>query len=209
MIPPKQKKIRRPRSPGVCSSRWSGIAESKGKLTAAMRRQAAFLAGITVLLTLAACGYHTVGSATHLPPGTRTLSVPVFATRTNSNRTETEVTAAVIREFITRTRLRVTPTETPDADATLQGTILTQTVVPLTYNSQTQQSSSFLITMVAAVKLRARDGRILYENNNYVFRQQYQATTDLPTFLDESPAAVHRLARDFAHALVADVLESF
>ena len=173
-----------------------------------MRRPATLLVS-TILICLTACGYHIVGSATHLPPGTKTLAVPVFATRTYSNRTETEMTTAVIREFITRTRLRVTPSESADADATLKGTILTQTVAPLTYNSQTQQSSSFLITVVAAVTLKSRDGRILYQNNNYVFRQQYQATTDLPTFLDESPAAVERLSRDFAHALVADVLESF
>ena len=59
------------------------------------------------------------------------------------------------------------------------------------------------------VTFKSRDGRILYKNDNYVFRQQYQATIDLPTFLDESPAAVQRLSRDFARALVADVLESF
>jgi outer membrane lipopolysaccharide assembly protein LptE/RlpB len=172
-----------------------------------MRRPAILLAVPAILLGLTACGYHTVGAATHLPPGTKTLAVPVFSTRTNANRTETAMTQAVIREFLTRTRLRVTPREDADTDATLTGTILTQTVAPLTYNSQTQQSSSFLITMVVAVTLKARDGRVLYKNDNYVFRQQYQATTDLPTFFDESPAAVERLSRDFARALVADVLE--
>jgi outer membrane lipopolysaccharide assembly protein LptE/RlpB len=161
------------------------------------------------VLGLSSCGYHTVGAAAHLPPGTRTLAIPVFATRTNANHTEAVMTSAVIREFVTRTRLRVTPAESPDADAVLHGTILTQTVAPLTYNSQTQESSSFLVTMVVAVTLTGRDGKILYQNNNYVFRQQYQATADLPTFLDESPAAVERLSRDFARALVADVLESF
>ena len=174
-----------------------------------MRRSAVFIAAFMLLIGLTACGYHAVGSAAHLPPGAKTLSVPVFATRTNSNRTEIEMTTAVIREFATRTRLRVTPDDSPEADATLRGVILTQTVAPLTYNSQTQQSSSFLITVVAAVTLKARDGHVLYQNNNYVFRQQYQAPTDLPTFFDESPAAVQRLSRDFARALVADVLESF
>lgn len=172
-----------------------------------MRRLAALFALIS--FAVSGCGYHTVGAATHLPPGTKTLAVPVFATRTNAYRTETVMTAAVIREFATRTRLRVTPDAGGDPDTTLHGTILTQTVAPLTYNSQTQQSSSFLITLTASVTLTARDGRVLFENKNYVFRQQYQATTDLPTFLDESPAAVDRLSRDFAKALVADVLESF
>ena len=117
------------------------------------------------------------------------------------------MTTAVIRELITRTRLRVTPDETADADAVLHGTILTQTVAPLTYNSQTQQSSSFLITITVAVTLNDRSGRVLYKNDNYIFRQQYQSTTDLPTFLEENPAAIERLSRDFARALVADVLE--
>jgi hypothetical protein len=146
-----------------------------------MRFHAALVFSLIFVLGLSSCGYRTVGAATHLPPGTRTLAIPVFATRTNANHTEAVMTSAVIREFITRTRLRVT----------------------------TQESSTFLVTMVVAVTLKGRDGKILYQNNNYVFRQQYQATTDLPTFLDESPAAVERLSRDFARALVADVLESF
>ena len=178
-------------------------------LDGVMRFRAPLVFSLIVVLGLSSCGYHSVGAATHLPPGTRTLAIPVFATRTNANHTEAVMTSAVIREFITRSRLRVTPKESSDADAVLHGTILTQTVAPLTYNAETQESSTFLVTMVVAVTLKGRDGRILYQNNNYVFRQQYQATTDLPTFLDESPAAVERLSRDFARALVADVLESF
>ncbi len=167
------------------------------------------------LLALAApfavsgCGYHAVGAATHLPPGVRTLSVPVFATRTEAYHTETVMTDAVIREFAVRTRLRVTPDANPQADAVLHGTILKEAITPLTYNASTQESSSFLLTMVVSVTLNGRDGKVLYENRNYVFRQQYQSTTDLPTFLQENPAALERLSRDFARALVADVLEGF
>jgi hypothetical protein len=62
------------------------------------------------------------------------------------------------------------------------------------------------VTMVVSVTLNGRDGKVLYENKNYVFRQQYQSTTDLPTFLDKSPAALDRLSRDFARAGAA-VLE--
>lgn len=165
------------------------------------------LAPLAMLLALTGCGYHTLGAATHLPPTVHTLSIPVFATQTEAYHTETVMTQAVIREFLTRTRLRVTPSTDGAPDATLHGTILKQTVTPLTYNTQTQQSSSFLITVVVAVKLTDNAGRILYENKNYVYRQQFQSTSNLPTFLDESPAAEERLARDFARALVADVLE--
>jgi hypothetical protein len=135
--------------------------------------------------------------------------VPVFATRTEAYHTETAMTDAVIREFAARTRFRVTPSEGGDPDAVLHGTILKETVAPLTYNSSTQQSSSFLITLEVSVTLNGRDGKVLYENKNYVYRQQYQSTTDLPTFLQENPAAVERLSREFARQLVADVLEGF
>jgi hypothetical protein len=60
---------------------------------------------------------------------------------------------------------------------------------------------------VISVTLTGRDGRVLYENKNYIYREQFQSTSNLPTFLDESPAAEQRLARNFARALVADVLE--
>lgn len=166
------------------------------------------LATVWAALSLAAvsgCGYHTLGAATHLPPGVHTLSVQEFATRTQAYHTETLMTEAVIREFAARTRLRVTPSH--GSDAVLHGTILKQTVSPLTYNTLTQQSSSFLITVVVSVTLTGSGGKVLYENKNYVFRQQYQSTTNLSSFFDESPAAEERLSQDFARALVADILE--
>jgi outer membrane lipopolysaccharide assembly protein LptE/RlpB len=161
------------------------------------------------LFALTGCGYHALGAATHLPPDVKTLAVPVFATRTEAYNTETVMTQAVIREFATRTRLRVTPDASADADAVLHGTILKETVEPLTYNSATLQSSSFLITVVVSVTLNGRDGKVLYENKNYVYRQQYQSTTNLSSFFEESPAAVERLSRELARQLVADVLEGF
>jgi outer membrane lipopolysaccharide assembly protein LptE/RlpB len=164
---------------------------------------------LPVLLSFGGCGYHTLGAATHLPPDLRTLSVPVFATHTDTYGTEAVMTDAVIREFATRTRFRVTPTADADADAVLHGTVLRELISPLTYNSATQQSSSFLITIILSVTVNGRDGRVLYQNNNYTFRQQYQSTTDVPRFLQEDPAAVQRIAREFARQLVADVLEGF
>jgi outer membrane lipopolysaccharide assembly protein LptE/RlpB len=164
---------------------------------------------LAALLGLGGCGYHTLGAATHLPPDLHTLAVPVFANDTNAYGTETAMTSAVIREFNARTPFRVVPEADQNADAVLRGTILKESVAPLTYNASTQQSSSFLITMVISVTLKDRDGKVLYQNKDYVFRQQYQATTVLPTFLQEDPAAVHRLSRDFAHQLVADVLEGY
>ena len=170
-------------------------------------RPFAFLPLAAFVISISGCGYHTLGAATHLPPDIKTISVPLFISRTEAYHTETVMTNAVIRELATRTRFRVIPTESPDAGAVLHGTILNEQVTPLTYNSSTQQSSSFIITIVASVTLNGADGRVLYQNKNMVYREQYQSTTDLATFIQEDPAAVERLSRAFARQVVADVLE--
>lgn len=161
------------------------------------------------LLPLAGCGYHAAGSATHLPPGVHTVAVPVFATHAQAFHTEMAFTEAVIRELNIRTRYRVEPRADPSADATLSGTILSQTTAPLTYDSASGQTSSYLLTVTAKIVLTAHDGRVLYENDAVSFRSQYQSTQDLGGFIQEDPAAVNRIARAFAQTAVSDILESF
>jgi outer membrane lipopolysaccharide assembly protein LptE/RlpB len=164
---------------------------------------------LTLALLVAGCGYHTAGSATHIPAGVRTIAVPVFATHAQAYHSEMALTQAVVRELDTRTRYRVLTSASPDADAVLSGTILTQTSVPLTYDSTSGETSSYLVTITVKVILTARDGRVLYQNDALAYREQYQSTQDLSGFIREDPAAVNRLARSFAHALVDDMLESF
>jgi outer membrane lipopolysaccharide assembly protein LptE/RlpB len=166
---------------------------------------------LTLLLVtlLTGCGYHQAGSATHIPADVRSLAVPIFATNAQAFHTEMVFTQATIRELDTRTKYRIINTDSTDADATLHGTILTQTVAPLTYDSNTGQSSSYLVTITAKVVLTAHDGRILYRNDSIVYREQYQSTQDLSGFIQEDGYAVKRVAKDFAQAVVSDMLESF
>ena len=165
---------------------------------------------LTLLLVtcLTGCGYHQAGSASHIPPTVRTLAVPIFTTNAQAYHTEMAFTQATIRELDTRTKYRII-NETGDADATLHGTILAQTVAPLTYDSNTGQSSSYLVTITAKVTLTTHDGRLLYRNDAIVYREQYQSTQDLSGFIQEDGYAVQRIAKDFAHAVVSDMLESF
>ncbi|MHB1021765.1 MAG: LPS assembly lipoprotein LptE [Acidobacteriaceae bacterium] len=161
-------------------------------------------------MLFAGCGYHVAGSATHIPSNVRTLAVPIFANDTQSYRTEIALTNAVIHELNTRTRYRIVSTDKPaDADAMLRGTVVSESIAPLTYDSTTGQSSSFLVTITAKVVLTGSDGHVLYQNSNYTFRQQYQSTQDLASFIQEDSPAVKRLSRDFAQSLVSDMLESF
>jgi outer membrane lipopolysaccharide assembly protein LptE/RlpB len=175
-----------------------------------MSMRSVFAAALSALfLSITGCGYHTAGSAAHLPNTVHTLAVPVFQNATQSYHLEVAFTQAVIREFSSRTSYHLVSSGDADADATLQGTITSYQVVPLTYNSQTGQSSSFLITVKARILLTDRNHKTLYKNSNYLFRQQYETTQDLVSFIQEDPAAQQRLSRDFAQAVVSDILESF
>ena len=164
---------------------------------------------LPILLLLTSCGYHTAGSATHIPASVHTLAVPIFTTHSQAFHTEVAFTQAVIRELNTRTKYVIESKDDADADATLTGTILAQSIAPLTYDSTSGQTSSYLITVTARVLLTARDGTVLYRNDSLAYREQYQSTQDLTLFVQEDSAAVRRIARDFSQALVSDMLESF
>lgn len=172
-----------------------------------IQRLAFFL--LAPLLLLGGCGYHSVNAAVHLPANTRTLAIPTFRNDTQSYHTETAFTQAVIREFTNRTSYRIVAGEDPAADATLRGTITSFRIVPLTYDSTTGQTSSYLVTISASLRLVDQRGKTIWQNPDYLFRQQYEQTQDLASFIQEDSAATHRLARDFASAAVADILESY
>ena len=169
---------------------------------------------LTILLAFAlpfvasGCGYHTVGAASHLPANVRTIAVPTFTTRAQAFHTEFALTQAVIRELNTRTKYQVLASDGP-ADAVLHGTILSEAASPLTYDSSSGQTSSYLITVTARVVLTDRAGRILYQNDALAYREQYQSTQDISGFIQEDSPAIRRIAGDFAQALVSSILESF
>jgi Lipopolysaccharide-assembly len=170
---------------------------------------------MAALLPMVGCGYHAVGTgpgaAKHIPANVRIIAVPFFENKTQVAYVENLMTQQVVRELGLRTQLQIIPKTDPEADATLKGTILTESVVPLTYtsNSTTTTTSSYVITVTAKVVLTDKQGRVLFENDNYTFRQMYESTEQLASFIEEDSPAMQRLAKDFAQSLVGDMLESF
>ncbi|MBV9073075.1 MAG: hypothetical protein JOZ10_05530 [Acidobacteria bacterium] len=165
---------------------------------------------LATLIFLTACGYHTSNSAkVNLPSGINTIAVPIFVNKTQSYRAEEILTQAVVREFTSRSPYRIIPKNDGTADATLQGTLVGSTTYPFTYDSQTGRQSSAIVQLNMSIKLVDKRGKTLFDNPNYMFREQYQVSREVTSFFDESPPAVDRLSRDFAHTLVAEILEGF
>ena len=81
---------------------------------------------LAVLLSVfgAGCGYHTAGHTVTIPDNVRTIAIPAFVNQTQTFKIEQMLTAAVAREFVTRTHYHVVNQVNDDADAVLHGTVL-------------------------------------------------------------------------------------
>lgn len=174
-----------------------------------MRLRITLVAAAIVFLFTSGCGYQTAGKAVHIPPDVRTISIPMFANQTKNYRIEQIITNDVVHEFSSRTRYHIVSSPGDDVDATLQGTVLTSEVAPSTYDSQTGRATTALVTVTASVKLMDRHHKVLFQNDNYTFRDQYELSADPASFFEEDSMAVRRLASDFARTLVSNVLEAF
>lgn len=174
-----------------------------------MKRGAAKWLAAGLLLLLAGCGYHVAGHDSKLPTDLHTLAVPVFVNGSQTYRIEQDLTSAVVREFITRTHYHVVSREDHSADATLRGTVLYAAVGPLTLDSRTGRVATVLVQVGIKATLTDKDGKVLYENPSYVFREQYQISSSASSFFEEQSPAMRRMSRDFASALVTDVLEAY
>ena len=166
---------------------------------------------VALLFSLATlgCGYHTAGRAAQLPREVRTIAVPGFVNQTQTYHIEQTLTAAVVHEFTTRTHYHIANDTRGDPDATLRGTVLSTYTAPLTYDSRSGRVASVLVTVNMKVSLIDRQGKILFENPSYLFREQYEVSRELTSFFEEDSPALGRLSRDFARTLVSNVLEGF
>ena len=158
------------------------------------------------LALLTGCGYHTSGQAVRLPGDLHTIYVPMFENTTQTFRVEQVMTAAVIQELRSRTNLSKNDGE---ADATLQGLVNYTANSPLTYDSVTGRISSSIVTIGMKVSLVGKSGKVLWDNPNYTYREQYQVSRDTASFFDESSPAFQRIATEFAKSLVSNLLEAY
>jgi Lipopolysaccharide-assembly len=161
------------------------------------------------LMAAPGCGYHTGGKAARLPADMHTIYVPAFINGTHTYHIEEILTAAVVRELRSRTNYRIVTTNDGAADATLSGTVINTFIAPLTYNSQTGGISSSWVLVGVKVSLVTRKGKVLWDNPNLLYREQYQIANNGKNFFEEESPALDRLASSFSQTLVSDMLEAY
>ena len=163
----------------------------------------------------AGCGYHVAGRSNSLPKSIHTIAVPALENKTTSYRIEQRLTTATVHEFLAKTSYRVVP-DPANGDAVLRGKVLSLEAVPLLFDTATGRATAMLVTLKCEINFEEREtGKILYHTDNFVFRSQYEISTDpgnpnsVKNFFEEQDPALDRMAQDFAARLVAAVMENY
>jgi hypothetical protein len=144
-----------------------------------------------------------------LPKHIKTLAIPPFQNPSLRYKVEQRFTSAVVDETIRRAR-SLNVVSTPDgADAVMIGTIKYFGFQPKLLDDL-GRARLFEITIYLAVTVRDQTkNKIIFDNQNYVFRGEYEIPGDPKTFFNEEGAASDRLAREFARGVISTILEGF
>ena len=159
------------------------------------------------LAVAAGCGYRLRGTGSSLPPGIRTVSVPVFKNLTPRYELDVKLTRAVIDELVARGRVRIAA-DAAGADAVLEGEITGFIARPIAF-SRGNQADRYAITVTAKVALKERNAvKPLFANPAFVYQQEYEVPSG-SSFESLQTEAIDRIAEKFARSLVVSILEGF
>ena len=163
----------------------------------------------TGLLGSVGCGYHVVGRSSALPADWETVAVPAFKNDTTRYRIEQHMTQAVVREFLRRTKYHIVQDEGA-ADAVLHAEVLSIDTTPVLFNATTGEVTTMLVTLHTKVQLvDNHTQKAVYHQDDMVFRDEYQISTDVQSFFEEQDPAIDRMSRAFAAKLVSNLLDNF
>jgi hypothetical protein len=153
--------------------------------------------------------YKPVGRGDALPKHIKTLAIPAFQNPGLRFKVEQRFTAAMIDEALRRAR-SLTITSAPEgADAVMLGTIKSFNFRGVVLDDF-GRARIFEVTVVAGLTVRDQTkNKVIFDNQNYVFRGEYEIAGDPQTFFNEEGPAVERLARDFARSVLTTILEGF
>ena len=140
-----------------------------------------------------------------LPKNIKKIAVPAFQfeVRGARYRVASRFTDAVIEEIIKRGRGLKVQGSREDADAVVEGTIRDFSFSGVLLDRD-GRARVYEVTIVSAVTIRdLKENTILYDNQNFIFRDSFEFSQDPRSFFDEEDPAVKRMARAFAESVVS------
>lgn len=176
-----------------------------------MKRTLSVIFGAALLLSVSGfreC-YGPAGRGGGLPKHIKTLAIPPFQNPSLRYKVEQRFTSAVVDEVIRRGRSLKVVSTPEGADAVMNGAIKYFGFRPVLIDDQ-GRARLFEITIYVEVTVRDQTtNKVLFNNQNYFFRSEYEISGDPKTFFNEDGAATDRIARDFARSVISTILEGF
>jgi hypothetical protein len=165
------------------------------------------------LILLSVCGftecYKPAGRGENLPAHIKTLAIPAFQNQSLRFKVEQRFTDAMINEALRRARALRIVSSAEGADAVMLGTI-TSFVYGGKVLDDFGRARVFEVTITASITVRDQTrNKVIFNNQNYVFRGEYELSGDPQVFFSEEGPAADRLARDFAKSVLTTILEGF
>lgn len=143
-----------------------------------------------------------------LPSRIRTVAVPAFQNNALRYKIESRFTGAVLNELVHRGRGLRVQGDREGADAVIEGIIKSFTFSGVLLDDK-GRARVFETTIVAAVTVRDQtENRVLYDDQNFVFRGEYEFANDPRNFFNEEDPAVERMARSFAESIVSTLINA-
>jgi len=145
---------------------------------------------------------------TQLPPHIKTVAVPAFQNNALRFKIEHRFTEAVMKELIRRGHGLRVQSEREGADAVVDGVVKSFNFSAVLLDDK-GRARIFEVTIVAAVTVRDQhENRVLYDNQNFVFRGEYEFASDPRTFFNEEDPAILRMSRSFAESIVSTLINA-
>ncbi|HEY5884754.1 MAG TPA: LptE family protein [Pyrinomonadaceae bacterium] len=161
--------------------------------------------GLTLLFVSGFAECYKPVTKNQLPPHIKTVAVPAFEMESQALRYKlgSRFADAVITELIRRGRRLRVQGDREGADAVIEGVIRSFNYSGVLLDDR-GRARVFEVTITAAVTVRDQtENRVLYDNQNYVFRGEYEFADDPRNFFNEEDPAVQRMARNFAESIVS------
>lgn len=143
-----------------------------------------------------------------LPKRIKTVAVPAFTFEAKGlrYRIESRFTEAVTNEIIKRGRGLKVQGSVKGADAVIEGNIRDFNFSGVLLDRE-GRARVYEVTIVAAVTVRdLEDDKILFDNQNFIFRDSFEFSEDPRSFFNEEDPAVERMARAFAESVVSTIV---
>ena len=144
-----------------------------------------------------------------LPTRIKTVAVPAFQNNALRYKIEHRFTRAVMDELIHRGHGLRVQSDREGADAVIDGVVKTFGFSGVLLDDK-GRARIFEVTITAAVTVRDQhDNRVLYDNQNFIFRGEFEFANDPRNFFNEEDPAVLRIARSFAESIVSTLINGF